>query len=112
MDVQTRKLLLSLLEELHRAPEPPHIIIGSRIQDPIPEWTTHLAIIHKDGTVQTGPKDGLMSTISSHQTSSFRATSHQPVIKRDLDKVLVDMQNLNVAYGNRKVCTACHNEAS
>ncbi|KAK7691950.1 hypothetical protein QCA50_005355 [Cerrena zonata] len=103
LDVQTRKLLLSLLEELHRAPEPPHIIMGSRIQDPIPDWTTHLAIIHKDGTVQTGPKEDLMPTITSHQTSSSQTTSHQHAIKRDLDRVLIDMQDLNVAYGDRKV---------
>ena len=78
--------------------------MGTRIQDPIPEWATHLAVIHKDGTVETGSKDDLLPAVSPHQKSPPH-TGHQPIMDHQLDKVLIDMQGVNVAYGDRKVCT-------
>lgn len=76
--------------------------MGSRIQDPIPEWTTHLAVIHKDGTVHAGPKEDLLPAVLSHQKSTPNA-QHYSVLKHGSNKVLVDMQDLNVSYGDRKV---------
>ena len=61
--------------------------MGTRIQDPIPEWATHLAVIHKDGTVETGPKDDLLPAVSPHQKSPSH-TGHQPITDHQLDKVL------------------------
>ena len=110
LDISTRSLVLSLLRALHVANKP-HIILGMRPQDPIPDWTTHLALIRKDGTVLTGPKDHILGKadrdgvtysavhlVQSSQQEAPRATTD------DHSGALVHMAGVNVAYGDRKVC--------
>ena len=53
------------MEHLHTSPKPPHIILGMRLQDPLPEWITHLALVHKDGLVQTGKKQHVLAANAS-----------------------------------------------
>ena len=82
-----------------------------RPQDPIPDWTTHLALIRKDGTVLTGPKDHILENaeqdgvtcsavhpVQSSQQELPRATTD------DHSGALVHMAGVNVTYGDRKVC--------
>jgi ABC-type molybdenum transport system ATPase subunit/photorepair protein PhrA len=82
-----------------------------RPQDPIPEWTTHLAIIQKDGTVRTGLKQHVLSTtinvhhhgwtppVEFHKTNTDTPTQHEAVI---------DLSGVNVTYGDRQVLRDIH----
>lgn len=76
-----------------------------RRQDPIPDWTTHLALIHKDGTVQTGKKDDVLRAPSSGalhygwkpaEVASSGNEGHE-------GQELVSLSGVSVAYGDRKV---------
>ncbi|KAH8103458.1 P-loop containing nucleoside triphosphate hydrolase protein [Cristinia sonorae] len=102
LDAPTRGLVLSLLQKLHFSVKPPHVIVGSRMQDPIPDWTTHVALITGRGTVKVGRKEEVISTYtSSSHCWTPPIDASRP--KHESEEVLVDMSNLNVSYGNRKV---------
>ncbi|KAI0075680.1 P-loop containing nucleoside triphosphate hydrolase protein [Panus rudis PR-1116 ss-1] len=105
LDVTTRQLVLSLLETIHKSPDRPYVIIGARIQDPLPNWTTHLAVINRDGTVSTGRKEDLLHLVEPHQkhAQAHRTRVTPPVAHRDTREVLIDMNDVNVTYGDRRV---------
>ncbi|KAL4241929.1 hypothetical protein ABKN59_000572 [Abortiporus biennis] len=109
LDVSTRSLLLSILSSLHKSPGRPHIIMGMRIQDPLPDWTTHVAIVHKDGTIQTGKKEDILKTIADHIPSHhfegklITATHPSATGAVQEQEPLVDLDDVNVSYGDRKV---------
>ncbi|KAF8546650.1 P-loop containing nucleoside triphosphate hydrolase protein [Imleria badia] len=105
LDVNSRPTLLSVLRSLHEARRP-RIIRGLRMQDPIPDWITHLALV-SDGRVFTGTKEEVLATQELHKTTedgsiSIDATA---LTKRTVDegKPVVVLRNVNVAYGERKV---------
>lgn len=106
LDAPTRELVVSLLQHLHESSDPPHIILGMRLQDPIPTWTTHLALIHKTGSVETGRKQDVLSANASVFGHHWLPTSEKqrPGLKSNTDsEVLVDLDNVSVTYGERKV---------
>ena len=80
-----------------------------RRQDPIPDWTTHLALIRKDGAVYTGKKDEVLERasaetvypISQHEVHSTQGMSSANVRE---GAALVQFAGVNVTYGDRKVC--------
>ncbi|KAJ3539813.1 hypothetical protein NM688_g6312 [Phlebia brevispora] len=104
LDVHTRSLVLSLLRTLH-SKNAPHVILGMRAQDPIPEWTTHLALISKDGAVHTGTKEHILkgpSSASLHH--GWRPADHTVSKKVDnTNEELIRFSGVNVSYGDRKV---------
>jgi hypothetical protein len=102
LDVKNRPTLLSLLHSLHVA-RSPRIILALRPQDPIPDWITHLALVHQ-GTVTTGKKEDVLASDAvrraiREETADIGTTS----ARRNEGKVLVDMNNVKVSYGERKV---------
>ncbi|KAJ7469326.1 P-loop containing nucleoside triphosphate hydrolase protein [Mycena galericulata] len=101
LDVENRSTVLAILHELHTACNP-HIVIGLRVQDTVPDWTTHLAIVN-DGEVKTGTKDSL---------AAYQAQINRAVAARDeqvtrgaqsAGQPVVEMKNVSVTYGPRRV---------
>ena len=82
----------------------PHIIIGIRPQDPVPDWTTHLALIRADGTVHTGEKHSVMSTATynkAHRRSSAQTSTN--ISSPHTGNEMITLAGVSVTYGDRKV---------
>jgi acetyl/propionyl-CoA carboxylase alpha subunit len=78
--------------------------MGLRLQDPIPGWITHIALVH-GGHVTTGEKAAILEKLNVH-TYYEAARSVAAVRNRDSSagsSILVDMQNVNVRYHERHV---------
>lgn len=103
LDTSTRTLVLTLLESLHNKNQP-HIILGMRPQDPIPDWTTHLALIRKDGKVHTGAKDEVLGAVTGTDLHpGWRPASSGHAKSSHEGEPLVNITGVNVTYGDRKV---------
>ncbi|KAG2087721.1 P-loop containing nucleoside triphosphate hydrolase protein [Suillus cothurnatus] len=106
LDVNTRPILLDVLRSLHES-RSPRIIMGLRMQDPVPDWISHIALVTGE-TILTGVKDEIMSKHAEHHAKEAEhrmASTTQSYLQPGLDhgKPVVDMQNVNVSYGPRKV---------
>ena len=102
LDFKTRPTLLSLLQSVHVSNDP-SIIMGLRLQDPIPEWITHVALV-QDGHVMTGEKTAILEKLNIHAHEAARSVAS--VRHRGSSaggRTLVDMQNINVRYHERHV---------
>lgn len=77
--------------------------MGLRLQDPVPEWISHIALV-QDGRVKAGEKTTLLQELNdSHakEASHLATPVHTPIEVKA--KVFVDMQNVNVRYHERHV---------
>ena len=102
LDFKTRPTLLSLLHSVHVSNNP-SIIMGLRLQDPIPDWVSHIALV-QGGRVTTGEKAGMVEKLNLH--SHETAHSAAAVCNRGSSagaRTLVDMRNVNVRYHERHV---------
>ena len=99
LDFKTRPTLLSLLHSVHVSNNP-HIIMGLRLQDPIPEWITHIAFV-QGGHVETGERATILEKLRSHTCEAAR--SAVALKSRAEAGILVDMRNVNVRYHERRV---------
>ena len=77
--------------------------MGLRLQDPIPEWITHVALVH-GGHVKTGERVPMLETLLSHAHEAAPSTgaAHSRGSRQEA-AILVDMQNVNVRYHERHV---------
>ncbi|KAI9061384.1 P-loop containing nucleoside triphosphate hydrolase protein [Trametes sanguinea] len=113
LDHKSRGVLVALLQELKKQKSSPHVIMGLRAQDPIPDWTSHVALIQDGGEVLTGRKEDVFpsrftpalvqASVSSDDTSSRSHYRH-----RQHGDALVDMKGVTVQYGPRKVLSSVH----
>lgn len=106
LDVNTRPILLNVLRSLHES-RSPRIIMGLRMQDPVPDWISHIALVTGE-TILTGVKDEIMSKHAEHhakEAENRTASTTQSYLQPGLDhgKPVVDMRDVNVSYGPRKV---------
>ncbi|KAG2109315.1 uncharacterized protein F5147DRAFT_798447 [Suillus discolor] len=108
LDVNTPPILLNVLRSLHES-RSPRIIMGLRIQDPVPECISHIALVTGE-TILTGVKDEIMSKDAEHHANAKEAehkmaSTTQSYLQSGLDhgKPVVDMKNVNVSYSPRKV---------
>ncbi|TFK71067.1 P-loop containing nucleoside triphosphate hydrolase protein [Pluteus cervinus] len=117
LDVHSRPILVDLLQSLHVV-NAPHIVMGLRTQDSIPDWITHLAFVHED-SVLTGKKDAIQDIIDTRARDSGRqptssaanSTSHQDVQAAanpsypaiPPEALLADLQNATIKYSDRVV---------
>ncbi|EJF60642.1 P-loop containing nucleoside triphosphate hydrolase protein [Dichomitus squalens] len=110
LDVQSRAILLALLEELKRKPGSPHVIMGLRAQDPLPDWTTHVALIEDGGKVHAGKKEEVYPNLftPSAPLASSSATHKREDAYRERTKgdALIDITSVNVEYGPRKILSS------
>ncbi|CCM01526.1 uncharacterized protein FIBRA_03582 [Fibroporia radiculosa] len=109
LDAQTRSLMLDFLHSLHTSNDPstPHIILGMRPKDGLPDWITHVALVTSDRTVLTGTKAELASAAEGQYRSAVGAHPAQPAHaapgQRALGYEVARLTNLNVRYGERHV---------
>ena len=98
-------MLVELLHTLHKTRKP-RVIMGLRLQDPLPEWVSHIALV-QSGRVQTGPKALILDEVKSELLSKkFTEDLGHLVGSRSIEKpgsALVEMEGLNVRYGERHV---------
>ncbi|TCD67779.1 hypothetical protein EIP91_011965 [Steccherinum ochraceum] len=103
LDVEHRASILDKFAALHHAPEPPHIIMGYRLQDPLPEWTTHVALVQGNSVVQTGRKEDVMASHTGSTHGWTPSAKLDAQVHKKAEEVLVEMDNMNVSYDDRKV---------
>ncbi|KAH0829066.1 P-loop containing nucleoside triphosphate hydrolase protein [Lanmaoa asiatica] len=105
LDTNSRPTLLSVLRSLHEARRP-RIIIGLRMQDPIPDWITHLPLV-SNGKVITGIKEEIIEKQELHEAEEDRATlmaSITPAKQTEHEgKPVVVLRNVGVSYGECRV---------
>jgi len=105
LDPQSRKSLNEALAQLHLA-RSPRIILGLRKGEEVPAWVTHILDV-RDGTASTRH---LFDSSSFSQSTTTDVTeraksSTAPVLppKYKVGGIVVDMKDVNVTYGTRKV---------
>lgn len=103
LDVSQRPRLLSLLKSFHETSQP-HVIMSIRIQDPIPDWVSHLFFIHSQNHVYAGPRQHVIPQIESARSQQTATTSAFPANHLTTGDILIDLQNVNVKYHDRHVC--------
>ncbi|KAG1888888.1 uncharacterized protein F5891DRAFT_1217222 [Suillus fuscotomentosus] len=108
LDINTRPMLLNVLQSLHGSLSP-RIIMGLRIQDPVLDWISHIALVMGE-TILTGVKYEIMSKDAEHHANAKEAehkmaSTTQSYLQSGLGhgKPVVDMKNVNVSYSPRKV---------
>ncbi|KAH9935118.1 P-loop containing nucleoside triphosphate hydrolase protein [Epithele typhae] len=106
LDAKSREILLTLLQELNTRPDTPQVILGLREKDPLPEWTTHVALIDADGKVQSGPKQDVFPSASHPSTQPAPTSSPSRPLQRTLGEPLVDIKDVSIAYGPRRVLSS------
>jgi len=74
--------------------------MGLRLQDPIPEWITHIALI-QGGCVKTGERVTIVEELKCHAHEAARSATVVNTLSEA--RILVDMRNVNVQYHERHV---------
>ncbi|KAL1744197.1 P-loop containing nucleoside triphosphate hydrolase protein [Schizophyllum fasciatum] len=98
LDVQSRPRLLRTLKELHES-RAPHILLGLRTHDEIPDWISHLALVRGDRVI-VGDKKHVLADEAAHQARSAK----EPAARiAPAGEILVDMKGVGVKYGDRAV---------
>ncbi|KAH7920601.1 P-loop containing nucleoside triphosphate hydrolase protein [Leucogyrophana mollusca] len=104
LDFNNRPTLLSVLHSLHIS-NSPRIIMGLRMQDPVPEWITHLALV-KDGKVFAGTKDEVLAEYAAQalRDEEKRSSNVSRIVSGtdEEGKAVVDMKNVNVIYEQKR----------
>lgn len=85
--------------------------MGLRAQDPLPEWTTHVAYIKDGGKVYTGRKEDVFRStftpaISATSPSSPKSSPESNYKPRQHGHPLIDMSGVTVQYGARTVLSS------
>ncbi|KAJ7648180.1 P-loop containing nucleoside triphosphate hydrolase protein [Mycena polygramma] len=103
LDVENRATVQAILHELHAACNP-HIIIGLRMQDAVPDWITYLAVV-SDGRVKAGPKHEMLDYKDELQraASALEEPVQSAAPTPSAGEPVVEMKGVSVTYGPRKV---------
>jgi ABC-type uncharacterized transport system ATPase subunit len=107
LDASTRTSILELLREVHEN-RSPRLILGSRLQDGVPDWISHVAFVESvrpgdPWTVQTGTRTDMLKVIEKYLPSASSSLSmSKPPVRKD-GAVLVDLKNVQVSYHGRDV---------
>ncbi|KAF7291234.1 p-loop containing nucleoside triphosphate hydrolase protein [Mycena indigotica] len=100
LDAANRSTVLSILHHLHQKNDP-HILLGLRSQDSVPGWITHLALVD-NGAVHVGPKASMLPHKTRMQEAAARRAESR-ISPTQTGDVVVEMKDVNVAYGPRQV---------
>ncbi|KZS99763.1 P-loop containing nucleoside triphosphate hydrolase protein [Laetiporus sulphureus 93-53] len=105
LDVDTRSLLVRFLRRLHFSSDPsnPHVILGMRPNDPLPDWITHVALVTSEHTVLTGTKQELASEIEGKFRANLGLHHTTQQGERKLGYEIIRVSDLNLSYGDRQV---------
>jgi hypothetical protein len=111
LDAFTRSSILELLHEVH-VNRSPRLILGSRIQDGVPEWISNVAFVEsarpgEPWSVRTGTRGEILEVMEKYLRSASSSTSiAKPQVRED-GKILVDIRNVCVSYHGRDVSFSC-----
>lgn len=103
LDVTTRPMLLDMLHALHGS-QSPRVIMGLRLQDPIPEWVSHLALV-RSGQVTARPKADILAETeeAGRQEKEKSYSVGMPGATKGEGRALIEMKDVNVKYYERHV---------
>ncbi|KAK9459010.1 P-loop containing nucleoside triphosphate hydrolase protein [Lipomyces oligophaga] len=101
--------LSDLLAEL---PPNPHVILGLRIHEPVPDWITHIAVVGEAGIIDSGSKEAVAETIAKLLAEreqfagggeSFDFQSARMTPKAIEANTVVDLDYVTIQYEDRPV---------
>ncbi|PPQ96386.1 hypothetical protein CVT26_004988 [Gymnopilus dilepis] len=109
LDVPSRVSLTRTLQELHEA-RSPRIMIGLRKGEDVPAWITHVLEVEGAQAVARTVKEvrSMLAAVPVTQkveSSSDKTEEPSSTTTTGEGALLVDMRDVNVAYGARKVLT-------
>lgn len=99
LDVIQRPLLSTLLQQLHSRRDP-IIFIELRPQDPIPEWTTHVALVEGQRVQGITVNEYKSRHHALHTTAPITTA---PKTEAEEGDELVGLKGVRVSYGKREV---------
>ncbi|CDO78071.1 hypothetical protein BN946_scf184708.g5 [Trametes cinnabarina] len=113
LDHNSRGVLVALLQELKKRESSPHVIMGLRAQDPLPDGTTHVALIKDGGEVLAGRKEDVFPPYFTPAMAQTTASPGDRASRfnykhRQHGDALVDLKGVSVQYGQRKVLSSIH----
>lgn len=102
LDASSRKAMSEALQQLHHD-RSPRIILGLRKGEDIPSWITHV--------LEINGRAAMPRSVTQAAGLTFKSLREEPRkdIERKVGKLLVDMQDVNVTYGDRKVIPLTYN---
>ncbi|ANZ77751.1 BA75_05221T0 [Komagataella pastoris] len=114
LDPNATDLVSNVLSQDHASA----IVLGLRIQDPIPSWIDNVVLVNQDGVVKHGPKDALApeleATLDDFKKSQIKELENikkkkLAFIKRQAvstdSSEIISMRNVNVAHKGKKILT-------
>ncbi|KAK9452421.1 P-loop containing nucleoside triphosphate hydrolase protein [Limtongia smithiae] len=109
LDPTATATLSDMLNEL--APNP-HVILGLRAHEPMPEWITHVAVVDETGLVDSGTKAEVAETLKAltekrnsiyiRNKFNFKAAGMIPPERKGVTSI-IDMDHVNIQYQDRLV---------
>lgn len=99
-------------------PPNPHVVLGLRYQDAVPEWITHVAVVDENGLITTGAKSDVEDHLQELKEKDQALKEEQIALnnekvenikkffsKKDLDKdiPLFEFKDISVAYRGQPV---------
>ncbi|KAA8917178.1 hypothetical protein TRICI_000681 [Trichomonascus ciferrii] len=104
LDPPSRQTVSSVLQAL---PPNPHVVLGMRIQDELPEWITHVAITDKQGVAQQGPVEQMRPHLDRLVAESLaiaeRHRERATATKKSPGEVIIELDDVSVSYKGQYV---------
>lgn len=102
LDPQSRQSLNEVLAQLHFA-RSPRIILGLRKGEEVPAWVSHILDV-RDGTAFPRHRSDLSNLSQlTRDVEELKVPVTSVLPKYKVGGVVVDMKDVNVTYGTRKV---------
>lgn len=105
---------------LGNIPPNPHVVLGLRYQDVVPEWITHIAVVDENGLITTGAKNEVEEHLEELKAKDEELKKEQIALnnekvenikklfsfkKVDYSVPLFEFKNISVAYRGQPVIT-------
>jgi len=114
LDPNATDLVSNVLSQDHESA----ILLGLRIQDPIPSWIDNVVLVNQDGVVKHGPKDELAPELEANldEFKKSQVKELENIKKKELafierqtantdNSEIISMRNVNVAHKGKKILT-------
>ncbi|KAJ8102663.1 P-loop containing nucleoside triphosphate hydrolase protein [Lipomyces tetrasporus] len=109
LDPVSTSTLSQLLGELAPAP---HVILGLRAHERVPDWISHIAVVDESGLIKAGKKEDVAeklqellnrrNSIFIDRSYNFKASNLLPLRGQRADSI-IDIDNITVAYKGKVV---------
>jgi len=118
LDPTASSIVSDLLGEL---PPNPHVVLGLRYQDTIPDWITNIAVVDENGVITTGKKTDVQEHLDELKAKDQAMKEEQSALNNEkienLKKLfnynkninynipLLEFKNISVAYRGQQILT-------